>query len=90
MAIFANPDIFRHMGTMNISLPDSLKEFVEEQVAARGYSTSSEYVRELIRREQDRAELRSLLLEGATSSPTTVDQAYFRSLRDEVSGAHRE
>jgi antitoxin ParD1/3/4 len=78
------------MGTMNISLPDSLKEFVEEQVAARGYSTSSEYVRELIRREQDRAELRSLLLEGANSSPSTVDQAYFRSLRNEVSGARRE
>ena len=79
------------MGTMNISLPESLKAFVEEQVAARGYSTSSEYVRELIRREQDRAELRSLLLEGATSSPSTpVDQAYFRSLRDEISDARRE
>jgi antitoxin ParD1/3/4 len=79
------------MGTMNISLPDSLKAFVEEQVSARGYSTSSEYVRELIRREQDRAELRSLLVEGASSSPaTTVDRAYFRSLRDEVSRARRE
>lgn len=79
------------MGTMNISLPDSLKAFVEGQVAERGYSTSSEYVRELIRKEQDRAELRTLLLEGATSSPTTtVDRAYFRSLRDEVSGARTE
>lgn len=38
------------MGTMNISLPDSLREFVDEQVAQSGYGTSSEYVRELIRR----------------------------------------
>ena len=88
MARIANDAIFQHMGTMNISLPDSLKAFVEDQVAARGYSTSSEYVRELIRREQDRAELRGLLLEGAASSAAvTVDSAYFRSLRDEVSGA---
>ena len=41
------------MATMNISLPEELKTFVDEQVAGR-YSTSSEYVRELIRREQDR------------------------------------
>jgi antitoxin ParD1/3/4 len=91
LAIIANAAILRPMGTMNISLPEALKAFVEEQVAAGGYSTTSEYVRELIRREQDRAELRSLLLEGATSSPTTtVDRAYFRSLRDEISGARRE
>jgi Arc/MetJ-type ribon-helix-helix transcriptional regulator len=38
------------MGTMNISLPDSLKAFVDEQVSQRGYGTSREYVRELIRR----------------------------------------
>lgn len=74
---------------MNISLPDVLKAFVEDQVAARGYSTSSEYVRELIRREQDRAELRDLLLEGAASSPSTmVDRDYFRSLRNEASRSH--
>ena len=39
------------MSTMNISLPDSLKSFVDDQVAQRGYSTSGEYVRELIRRD---------------------------------------
>lgn len=38
------------MSTMNISLPDTLKNFVDEQVSQRGYGTSSEYVRELIRR----------------------------------------
>ncbi len=54
---------------MNISLSDSLKSFVDEQVTTRGYGTSSEYVRELIRRDQDRTRLRGLLLEGAASSP---------------------
>ncbi len=39
---------------MNISLPDTLKSFVDEQVSQRGYGTSSEYVRELIRKDQDR------------------------------------
>ena len=46
---------------MNVSLPEALKEFVEDQVSARGYSTSSEYVRELIRKDQDRQRLRGLL-----------------------------
>lgn len=70
---------------MNISLPDSLKAFVEEQVAERGYSTSSEYVREVIRREQERLHLRGLLLEGAASPPAApADSAYFAALRDRV------
>ena len=45
------------MSTMNISLPDSLKSFVDEQVTQRGYGTSSEYVRDLIRKDHDRAHL---------------------------------
>jgi antitoxin ParD1/3/4 len=73
------------MSTMNVSLPDSLKAFVEEQVAERGYSTNSEYVREVIRKEQERQLLRSLLLEGAASPPSApVDSAYFAALRDRV------
>lgn len=75
------------MGTMNISLPDSLKSFVDEQVNERGYGTSSEYVRELIRKDQDRQHLRSLLLAGAASEPGPVaDGAYFDGLRDRVRG----
>jgi antitoxin ParD1/3/4 len=73
------------MSTMNISLPDTLKSFVDEQVAGRGYGTSSEYVRELIRKDQDRQQLRQLLLEGASSSPSApADAAYFASLRERV------
>lgn len=73
------------MSTMNISLPEALKAYVDEQVSQRGYSTSSEYVRELIRRDQDRTRLRGLLLEGAASSPAAEsDAAYFQGLRGRV------
>jgi antitoxin ParD1/3/4 len=71
-----------HMGTMNISLPDSLKDFVDERVDQGGYGTSSEYVRELIRKDQDRLRLRGLLLAGAKTSPAeAVDETYFDRLR---------
>jgi antitoxin ParD1/3/4 len=73
------------MSTMNISLPDALKDFVDEQVTQRGYGTSSEYVRELIRKDADRLQLRGLLLEGAASAPAApVDAAYFGALRKRV------
>jgi len=75
------------MSTMNISLPDTLKAFVDEQVSQRGYGTCSEYVRELIRRDHDRQRLRSLLLDGASSAATApVDRAYFEGLRERVRG----
>ncbi len=70
------------MSTMNISLPDSLKAFVDEQVTRRGYGTISEYVRELIRRDADRLRLRGLLLQGAASAPAApADADYFGALR---------
>jgi antitoxin ParD1/3/4 len=75
------------MSTMNISLPEALKSFVDERVDQGGYSTSSEYVRALIRKDQDRLRLRGLLLDGGASAPTNpVDSAYFRALRDRVRG----
>jgi len=76
------------MGTMNISLPDGMKSFVDEQVAERGYGTSSEYVRDLIRKEQDRLELRKLVLAGANAPRTgEADAPYFDALRARVRGA---
>jgi antitoxin ParD1/3/4 len=70
---------------MNISLPDTLKSFVDEQVSQGCYGTSSEYVRELIRKDQDRLQLRSLLLAGVASAPSApADPAYFERLRDRV------
>ena len=76
------------MSTMNISLPDALKSFVDEQVNQRGYGTSSEYVRELIRKDQDRQHLRGLLLAGAASAPTAaIGGNYFDALRARVRNA---
>jgi antitoxin ParD1/3/4 len=73
------------MGTMNISLPDALKSFVEERVSEGGYGSTSEYMRELVRRELDRTRLRELLLEGATSAPAAIaDQQYFETLRETI------
>ena len=73
------------MSTMIISLPDSLKSFVDEQVDTGSYGTASEYVRELIRKDRDRLQLRGLLLAGAVSTPTEpADTRYFEVLRDRV------
>lgn len=60
------------MATINISLPDPLRIFVEERVAQGGYSTVSEYFRELVRLDQKRRaeeKLEALLLEGLNSGP---------------------
>lgn len=73
------------MATMNVSLPDGLKEFVEAQVTERGYGTSSEFVRDLIRREQGRAQLRALLVDGIGSgSGSELDGARFERLRERI------
>jgi len=68
------------MTTMNISLPDEMRSFVEEQVAQGGYSTASEYFRSLVREAQEkkaaRERIESLLLEGlgsGESSPMTPE-----------------
>jgi antitoxin ParD1/3/4 len=58
------------MQTMNISLPDPMKQYVEEQVSAGGYSSASEYVRELVRADQKRRakeELEQILMNAMNS-----------------------
>lgn len=85
LANFCQISYINSMTTMNISLPDTLKAFVDQQVNMRGYGTSSEYVRELIRKDQDIQRLREMLLDGASSAPTApVDAGYFQGLRDRV------
>lgn len=74
------------MSTMNISLPDGLKTYVDDQVAGGGFGTASEYMRTLIREDQERKLLRGLLLEGARSPIVgEFDAAYFDSLRQSIS-----
>ena len=76
------------MSTMNISLPDSLKEFVDNQVGTLGYGSSSEYMRELIRKDRDRQRLRGLLFDGANSPRSAIiDPGYFDKLRNRVRDA---
>src|SRR5471030_2585820 len=55
------------MESMNISLPESLKQFVDRQISAGRYSGAGEYVRELIRADEKRTgeeQLEAKLLEG--------------------------
>jgi antitoxin ParD1/3/4 len=73
------------MSTMNVSLPDELRSYVDEQVVDGGYGSTSEYVRDLIRRDRDRQQLRRVLLDGAASSPGPVaDASYFTFVRDRI------
>nr|WP_028965399.1 type II toxin-antitoxin system ParD family antitoxin [Sphingomonas phyllosphaerae] len=68
------------MATMNISLPDAMKDWVEQQAATGRYSNSSDVVRDLIRREQVRAEkianMQRLVDEARASGidPRSVDE----------------
>ena len=75
------------MPTMNISLPDPMKNFVEEQVGGGGYSSVSEYVRELVRADQKRKakeHLETVLLEALKSEPETVTPEWWARLRKEI------
>ena len=73
------------MSTMNVSLPDELKAYVDDQVGEGGYGSTSEYVRDLIRRDQNRQQLRRALLDGAASAPGPIaDSPYFETLRGRI------
>lgn len=86
------------MTTMNISLPEEMKSFVETQVQQGGYSTVSEYLRELIRDAQKKRiaeeRLERLLLEGINSGPgIEVTPEYWEARRRELErrlGARQE
>jgi len=75
------------MTSMNVSLPEELKEYVEAQTK-RGYSTPSEYVRELIREDQKRrakTKLGALLLEGLNSGDRVpMDGKFWAELKQEA------
>jgi antitoxin ParD1/3/4 len=73
--------------TMNVALPETMKEFVRQQIAEGGYSTASEYVRELIRADQQRKasqRLDTLLLEGIESGSARLTKKDMRDIRSQV------
>ena len=75
------------MSTLNISLPEQMRQFIDEQVASGGYSTASEYVRELVRNAQKaaaRARLESELLKGLEGEPIEVNEEYWRRTREKL------
>jgi antitoxin ParD1/3/4 len=75
------------MQTMNISLPDPLKAFVDGQVAQGRYSSASEYVRELIRADERRKAqeaLESALLEGLNSPEVPLAAEDWTAIRAEA------
>jgi antitoxin ParD1/3/4 len=75
------------MQSMNISLPESLKQFVDEQIAAGKYSSVSEYVRALIREDEKRKaedRLEALLLEGLGSEESPLTSEDWASIRKEA------
>ena len=70
------------MATMNVSLPDALKVWAESRTETGQYDTTSDYVRDLIRRDREReisiAEFRALVNEGLSSgvSTKTIDDIW--------------
>lgn len=75
------------MATMNISLPDELKQFVDMQDAEHAYGSSSEYLRELIRKQRDVNKLRGMLADGFNSGPGQVaDDTFIAQLQDIAEG----
>jgi antitoxin ParD1/3/4 len=71
------------MTTVTISLPDSLKEFVDKQLATKGYGNVSEYFRSLLREAQAKEEdarLEALLLEGLASKSIPLDDDFWKRL----------
>ncbi|GAA0334918.1 type II toxin-antitoxin system ParD family antitoxin [Sphingomonas oligophenolica] len=75
------------MATMNISLPDPMKRWIEERAQSGRYSNVSDYVRDLVRREQERsdkiANMQRLVEEGLASgiSDETMEDIRTRALR---------
>jgi antitoxin ParD1/3/4 len=75
------------MTTMNISLPDEMKVFIEAQMAQEGYASASEYLRTLIREEQRRRAKQALeakLLEGLQSPASEMTDADWDALRQRI------
>jgi antitoxin ParD1/3/4 len=80
--------IFVMTVTMNISLPELLRDHVQQRVAEGGFANASDFVRTLIREDrerQDKARLEAMLMEGVRSGEAEeADGAYWDRLKDEI------
>ena len=75
------------MQSMNISLPEPLKQFVDGQIAQGRYSSVSEYVRELIRADERRRaeeQLETFLLEGLQGEEAAFTREDWQTIRQEA------
>ena len=77
------------MATLNISLPDAMREWIDAQVDAGGYANASDYIRDLVRHDQrERDTVRLALIEGEKSgrskrSVTAIARNTKRQMRRE-------
>jgi antitoxin ParD1/3/4 len=67
--------------SMNISLPESLRTYVESRVESGAYSTPSEFVRDLIRRDREQEEIEQKLLESLQSPAVPVGKNFWKDVR---------
>lgn len=75
------------MQTLNISLPETLKQFVDSQVTEGGYGTVSDYLRALILADEKRkagSQLETLLLEGLDSAESALTATDWKAIRAEA------
>ena len=81
------------MTTLTISLPESLKQFVDAQVASKGYGNVSEYFRSLLREAQQKeadARLETLLLEGLASESIPLDEQFWLRFKAKTTEIRRK
>ena len=69
---------------MTISLPEPLKQFVEQQVSAGGYASAEEYIGALLEAERERARIEELILEGVESPATEMTAEDWEDIRRKV------
>jgi len=77
------------MATMNISLPDAMRSFVEEELVEGGYQTASEYFRALVRERQQQKnqyKFERLIAEGLASEPVVTTPEFWETLEAKLFG----
>ena len=80
------------MATMNVSLPDPMKAWVERQAESGRYGNASDYIRDLIRKDQERLaafdQLQAAITKGIESgAPEPFDHEAFKRRMRESHGA---